>query len=269
MAVAYNLGPRLQKVADFVPKKAKLGDIGTDHAYLPIILYETHQIERAVAVDVHEGPYQSAVTAVKARRLSEVIDVRLGDGLMPLKPGEVDILTLAGMGGRTMLEILSVRPDVLAFVRNLILQPQGAEGTVRLTLLESGWYLKAEALVEEEGRYYTVMALSKEEGWNLTELNEKVCSWEERLRPFLEKEEAVSANFTNLIPKLVWQFGPLVLEERSELLGNYLREYANILIKRMEQMKKSSSLEIGVKLQEVGDELAIVEGFRTWQRQLV
>lgn len=105
MTVSVSLGPRLQTVASFVPEGANLGDIGTDHAYLPISLYEGQKIAKAVAIDVHEGPYQSALAAVKARKLEDVIDVRFGDGLMPLEVGEVNVLTLAGMGGRTMLEI--------------------------------------------------------------------------------------------------------------------------------------------------------------------
>lgn len=267
MTISVSLGPRLQAVATFVPKGAKLGDIGTDHAYLPIALYETQQILKAVAVDVHEGPYQSALAAVKSRHLEAVIDVRFGDGLLPLDSGEVNVLTLAGMGGRTMLDILSARPDVLNSVADLILQPQGGEGAVRLALLEGGWRLKAEHLVEEEDRTYIVMAYSREEGWDIAELLKKERVWKQRLDPLLKSGGILAAEteFSSLVHRLVWHFGPLVLEERTNLLRGLLNEHSGMLTRRMEQMKKSKSTEIIAKIREVSDELALVEGLRTWQ----
>ncbi|HWQ40926.1 MAG TPA: class I SAM-dependent methyltransferase [Desulfosporosinus sp.] len=265
MTVSITLGLRLQTVASFVPEGTILGDIGTDHAYLPIALYESHRISKAVAVDVHEGPYQSALAAVKGRNLEAVIDVRFGDGLMPLKPGEVNVLTLAGMGGKTMLDILCARPDVLNSVADLIVQPQGGEGAVRLALLDGGWRLKAERLVEEEDRKYVVMAFSKVDGWGVAGLLKIEQEWNQRLQPLVENGSILAARFESLVHRLVWHFGPLVLDERTDLLSGYLDEYSGMLLKRMEQMKKSNSIEIGVKIREVSEELTLVEGLRIWQ----
>lgn len=265
MTLSVSLGPRLQTVASFVPEGVKLGDIGTDHAYLPIALYETQRIVNAVAIDVHEGPYHSALAAVQGRNLHTVIDVRFGDGLMPLEVGEVNVLTLAGMGGRTMLEIFSARPDIVKGVSNLILQPQGAEGAVRLTLLEEGWRLKAERLVEEEDRIYVVMAFSKEEGWNLTQLLELERVWCQRLSPLLKEEHMLETEFQSLVHKLVWDFGPLVLEERTNLLTEQFGEYSGRLLRQAKQMEKAKSPEIVVKIREVSLKLALVEGLRKWQ----
>ena len=265
MTISVTLGPRLQTVASFVPVGAELGDIGTDHAYLPIALYETLQISKAIAVDVHEGPYLSALNAVKGRNLEAYIDVRFGDGLMPLESGEINALTLAGMGGRTMLEILSARPDVLASVTDLILQPQGAEGPLRLALLNSGWRLKEERLVKEEDRIYVVIALSKNEGWDIVQLQENVSVWSRRLHPLQEKFGIQAIEFQDLVSRLVWHFGPLVLEERTELLRDHLNDYSGMLLRRIEQMKKSKSIEIVTKIREVCNELTLVEGLRIWQ----
>ena len=265
MTLSVILGPRLQTVASFVPNGANLGDIGTDHAYLPIALYETQRISKAVAIDVHEGPYQSALIAVKARHLEAVIDVRFGDGLMPLESGEVNVLTLAGMGGRTMLDILTARPDVLESVHDLIMQPQGAERAVRLALLGDGWRLKAEKLVEEDDRIYVVMAYSKDDGWDGAELQTIEGNWTQRLHPLLKNGSILAAEFQSLVRKLVWHFGPLVLEERTDLLTRYINVYRSMLARRMEQMKKSNNTEIMAKIREVSEELALVEGLRRWQ----
>lgn len=265
MSFSIALDSRLQKVAEFVPKGAVLGDIGTDHAYLPIALYESRKIAKAVAIDVHDGPYRSALATVQQCGLEAVIDVRLGNGLTPLRPGEVDVLVLAGMGGRTMLDILAARPDVLAFVHDLVLQPQNTEGSLRRTLLDEGWRLKAEVLVEEDGRIYVVMAYSQDEGLNKMCLESLENKWLERLS-FLVVEGSVAASeFQGLVCKLVRFFGPLILEKPTDLLSKHMEKYSERLKRRQEQMKRSSKLEILAKLKAIDGELAIVEGMRKWR----
>lgn len=169
-----------------------------------------------------------------------------------------------------MLDILSARPDVLNSVADLIVQPQGGEGAVRLALLAGGWRLKAERLVEEEDRIYIVMAYSKGEGWDIAELLKKERVWNQRLHPLLESGVILAAEteFSSLVHRLVWHFGPLVLEERTDLLRGHLNEYSGMLTRRMEQMKKSKSTEIMAKIREASDELALVEGLQTWQLRL-
>ena len=46
-------------------------DVGSDHAYLPIELVEKGHIEAAIAGEVVEGPYQSAVRNVESHGLTE------------------------------------------------------------------------------------------------------------------------------------------------------------------------------------------------------
>lgn len=253
MSVTVNLGPRLLLVASYVPKDSMLGDIGTDHAYLPIYLWENGGLRHAIAVDVHKGPYLSALSAIQSRHLESVIDVRYGDGLKPVQPGEVDTLTLAGMGGNTMLEIFNARPEVMAQVQTLILQPQGAEGKVRLTLLQAGWKLKEEQLVEEEGRIYVVMKYSREEGFDHEELQKKVEHWFERVNgeseeALFRKEEAEEDRRNELLAKLVWEFGPLILENPVPGLSVLLEEQIQIIAKTIREMHKSSQPEVQVRI---------------------
>jgi tRNA (adenine22-N1)-methyltransferase len=148
---------RLKAIADFVPQGSVVIDVGTDHAYLPIYLVQAGICPKAFGVDVHKGPYQSAVDQVLLQGLEDRITVILGDGLKPVKPMSGAVITIAGMGGTTMREILAARPEVLAKVSRLILQPQVAGGALRLWLLQNGWALVDERLVEEENRIYEII----------------------------------------------------------------------------------------------------------------
>lgn len=152
------LGNRMAAIAAMVPAGSRLADIGTDHAYLPIHLVEAGIVPVAVAGDIHQGPFQSALAAVGRAGLEARIAVRLGDGLTVLAPGEADTAVIAGMGGAGMIEILSARPEVTRSLSRLVLQPMLAAGSVRRWLVVNGWHLVDEALAEEDGRIYEIIA---------------------------------------------------------------------------------------------------------------
>lgn len=265
MSGSVSLGPRLLLVASFVPEQACLGDIGTDHAYLPIYLWEQGIIQRAVAVDVHEGPFKSARLATQSRHLESVIDVRFGDGLKPIQPREVDTLTLAGMGGNTMLEIFDASPEVMTQVKALVLQPQGAEGKVRLTLVQSGWKLRDEQLVEEEGRIYVVMNYSRESGLDYAELEDKV---KEGFRRVLlihgesTTETHIEKQKHEILSKLIWEFGPVVLEHPVPELKTLIDDQIQNLSRVTREMQKSTKQEVQERIHDHLLTLSLLEGLK-------
>ncbi|MDR7867234.1 MAG: class I SAM-dependent methyltransferase [Sporomusaceae bacterium] len=152
------LSKRLATIAALVPPGSRLADIGTDHAYLPVYLVSEGIVPSAVAGEVNQGPFRAAGEALARVGLTDRIDLRFGDGLAVLAPGEVDTAVIAGMGGPTIVEILDARPEVTASLSCLVLQPMLGGGVVRRWLASAGWHIVAEALVEEDGRLYEVIA---------------------------------------------------------------------------------------------------------------
>ncbi len=153
-----SLGSRLQTVADFVPLGCIVADIGTDHAYLPIELIKSGKCHRAIAGDVHEGPYLSAKRSVRNFCLSDKIDIRLGNGLDILKETDaVDITIFCGMGGNLIKQLLMDSPHIVKSLTGLILQPQQGYNALRRYLYEINWYIADEAIAKEDGRIYQII----------------------------------------------------------------------------------------------------------------
>lgn len=117
------LSPRLRSVADLVPQNAVLADIGTDHGFLPIYLLQRNQIKRAVAADLREGPLSKAKANTEKYGLSDRMEFRLCDGLSAVKPEDADTISIAGMGGETIAQILEAAPWTKDGNHKLLLQP--------------------------------------------------------------------------------------------------------------------------------------------------
>ena len=59
-----------------------------------------------VATDNRKGPLMKAERNIEKHRLSDRIELRLGDGLKPIQEDECDAFIIAGMGGVVIAEIL-------------------------------------------------------------------------------------------------------------------------------------------------------------------
>lgn len=159
---AQKLSKRLETVASFVPTGAVVADIGSDHAYLPCYLVHKGIAARAIAGEVVQGPYDSAVRQVRTEGLTEKITVRLADGLAAVEEADqVTAITIAGMGGPLIVSILENHPQALKNVTRLILQPNIHAKAIREWALAHGWALQDEVILQEDGKVYEVLVLQR------------------------------------------------------------------------------------------------------------
>jgi tRNA (adenine22-N1)-methyltransferase len=152
------LSKRLATVAEFIPRKSRLLDVGSDHAYLPINLVKSGRIDFAIAGEVVSGPFESARDNVARANLTDKIQVRLADGLAAFdERDEIDTISIAGMGGHLIADILQAGLDKLAPVQRLILQPNNGEKHLRTWLMHNHFKIVNEDIVIENDKIYEII----------------------------------------------------------------------------------------------------------------
>lgn len=151
------LSRRLQTLADMVTPGNRVADIGCDHGFVSIYLYEQRIAPKVYAMDVRKGPLGRAREHIAAHGLTEYIETRLSDGLDGLEVDEADALICAGMGGKLMARILLDGLSKVMKMRELILQPQSEFAFFRRFLREHHLVIVEERLVKEDGKFYPMM----------------------------------------------------------------------------------------------------------------
>ena len=152
---------RLQTIINFVPINKRVADIGTDHGYLSIELIKKNISSKVIATDKNLLPLQAARKNIKSAQIEDKIELRLGEGLKPLKVNEVDVICIAGLGGSLICEILNESPEIISTTEKIILQPMNGIEKVHQWTLENNFYVEDEDLAEVDEIIYEIICLSR------------------------------------------------------------------------------------------------------------
>ena len=178
----FGLPSRLEAVAACVGIGARVVDVGTDHGLLPIALVGSGRATEAIAADLREQPLDMARRNVQRFGKGDRIQLRLGDGLSILEPFEADTVTIAGMSGRRMVEILRAVNLSELEIDRIILQPNSDQMEMRQDLAEDGWGVVYERLVVCGNRCYVVIVLER------TAEPQRLSRADALLGPFLKQQ---------------------------------------------------------------------------------
>lgn len=154
---ASQLDNRLKLCSDFVRKGAKLADIGTDHAYLPVWLCRIGRCPSALAADINPEPLKRGEGMIIESGLSDRIETRLSDGLKEIRRDEADDIVIAGMGGELIAKILSECSFATDSSKHFILQPMTRSEVLIAWLCENGFKIIKQDCCVASGRCYTVL----------------------------------------------------------------------------------------------------------------
>ncbi|CAM2759102.1 tRNA (adenine(22)-N(1))-methyltransferase [Salinicoccus roseus] len=151
------LDARLQKVSEFIVGE-KLLDIGSDHAYLPIEAIRNGAVSQAICGEVVNGPFDSTVNNIRREGMEDLIEARFGSGLEVASPDdEVDTVTICGMGGPLIAEILEGGLHNLGGQPRLVLQANTYTYPIRKVLASSSYRIIDETVIRIGRHFYEII----------------------------------------------------------------------------------------------------------------
>lgn len=155
------LSKRLEVVASYINDNTKVIDIGCDHGLLSIYLANKYKNIKVIASDINKNALSSAINNIKEANLEDRIETRLGSGLEVVSKEEIDTIVISGMGSNTIVGILKYSRDKLVNVNNIIIQSNTDLYFLRKNIINIGYYIEDEVLVEDKGIIYTVIKFTK------------------------------------------------------------------------------------------------------------
>ncbi len=189
----FSLSSRLQTVADLVPPGAALADVGTDHGQLPVWLVRKGIVSQAVATDLRPGPLSRGQALAQRWEVADRVAFRLCDGLSAVSPEEAEVVTIAGMGGETIADILAAASWSRDAGHRFILQAMSGVEGLRRYLSGNGYAILREVLVQEGGTLYVILLAEPGKAEPLSEgeiwVGQQSPQMDSPLRrPYLEQE---------------------------------------------------------------------------------
>ena len=154
------LSKRLLSIANLVSDNSKVVDIGCDHGLVSIYLAMNKQNISIIASDINQNALDNAIKNINKYHLEDKIKVCLSNGLDNIND-EIDTIIISGMGGHTIVDILTNNQEKLHTVNNIIIQSNNDIEYVRRKIVKLGYYIKKEELILDKNIYYTVILFTK------------------------------------------------------------------------------------------------------------
>lgn len=147
---------RIKAIASLVDNDALVVDIGTDHAYLPIYLYENDITKNIVASDISSNALLFAKNNLEKHYLRGKIKLVVSDGFKNLDEC-FDIAIISGVGTETIKKIL----DNEVLPNKLILSSHKNVSDLREYMFKIGYKIEKEIIVYENNIYYNIIKYIK------------------------------------------------------------------------------------------------------------
>ncbi len=190
--MSIHLSNRLTACLKAVSPYQTLADVGTDHGYLPCVGVLEQKITSAIAADIGEGPLNAAKQQINRYELNDQIQARLGAGVSVLNPGEVEVVVIAGMGGKLITSILSDNMTLTRSFKRLVLQPNIDADILRTCLHKNQIHIIDETIIYEDDKFYEIIVAEPRD------TTQELSSLDLGFGPFLRQEKC--AEF-----KMKWQ----------------------------------------------------------------
>ncbi len=156
-----NTSDRIKNIVNVIENDT-LVDVGTDHGFISILAVQSQRAKKVIACDLNEKPLKSCQENIKKHGLENQITTKLSDGLKSIEC-DYQSVTICGMGGLLVNNILSFDVQKTRKFKQLVLQPQSDYREVRELIYELGFYIKEEIYFidnlsknNKEDKYYII-----------------------------------------------------------------------------------------------------------------
>ncbi len=213
-----SLSKRLQTVLNYIDASDKVADIGADHGYLTIAMYEKG-VKHLQVVENKKGPLDRAKQNLMDY---DNISFSLSDGISDLEP-YIDTVTICGMGGLNIVEILNNNLDTAKSLKKIVMQANSKTYELREYLISNGFEIVDEDFVKDADQYYEIIV-------------------------------AIYNGNTNKLSTGELYFGPILLKK-------HIDDYIDYYLALKENIKKIILANPNRKMQELNDKLDLIEKY--------
>ncbi len=202
------LSLRLSAIAESLPVGGVICDVGSDHGALPLYLLSTGKCSAAIVTDLNEKPLERAKENLREAGVLEKASFVLTDGIEAVLHLEPDAFVIAGMGGETILGILDRGLSRIPEGTQFFLQPMTKAAVLRRFLYKSGFSVRDEKAVYENGKFFLVI-------------------------------QAVYDGISRACDELVYEYGEFLPKKRSEVIGAFFSSKLSSLLSVIEGKRKA------------------------------
>ncbi len=186
------ISKRIRTIASLIEPDENVLDVGTDHAFLPVVLKKSGHQGRIRASELRKGPRLNAIRNLAESGIDDV-EVYLTDGVSGID-FPADVVVIAGMGYGTVTGIITENREYFHSCR-IIIQINSEVDKLRRWLMENGFMIENELMIRDY-KYYEILVVREGE-MTLDEM-------EIRFGPLLlrEKSEIFRSCYSQRIEKL-------------------------------------------------------------------
>ena len=151
------MNKKLLTIASFISQEDKDLDMACDHAYLAIYLKKNNLCTKVIASDISADALNSARNNIKKAQVP--IKTYLSDGFTDIDDFDINTVIISGVGTQTIINILKNYPSNIT---KFIISSNNNLDILRIYMQNLGFYNQKEEVIEEKGKYYSIIKFIKE-----------------------------------------------------------------------------------------------------------
>ena len=221
---------RLMDIINLIDYGKYVIDVGTDHGLVPLYLAENKISSNILATDISAACLKKLEDQLDDN-LSKIIRTKVTDGFYTLEKQKNQIAVIAGMGGNTIVDIISSNMDFSKNLDYMILESNIATEKLRFFLYDNNFEIMRDFLSFENDKYYDILKVKYGNKKKMM-LSDMYYGFEniEKRNPLLEKKLAMDKKKNmvfreNIIENSKNNDGLAKIDERLKAINEVYRRW--------------------------------------------